>query len=485
MTCTEANILINSATGHETITLSNIIATSIADVHIHVTLKGPDGAVMSSSLIAIIPNTAISSSTISVSDASLLCRGWNFHETFASDISNGGTFDFPSSALPISQWDDKYNDLGISIEDDEWTAGTTSGSGDFYHVHVGKIATSGAKLGYRGSPGTTSHSGNKTVRTSPSGKYYLYNTQTWRLLSSSYAHGLADTSSTVMGQTSTSAWTDIQSHFNWYVITLLVEFTSDGLVPTPYGYTQTDTQSIYNSLEFPIIPCFTLNSSGQVMRGNSYHDYDNIPTCKINIIGSNNNAEGVLYLKNHVSGSSEQLALPIERHLPMYFNNGPVALTFAINWSSANAYTNVTHTQQDDTCKIYINGYNYDWLKFYHFNQGSNKMWHTRTHATFGESSTTFKGINYEKHVFTAPSANATTRSNWGSQWRGQRLQFTTVNHSSGGGTLQVGKYHNFFEMKDCILQNLTSDDIDKQVGDMFEYWGITENTRLYDISIN
>ena len=87
VTCTEANVLINSSTGYETITLSNIIPTSIADVHIHVTLKGPDGTVMSSPLIAIIPNTAISSSAISISDASILCRGWNFHETFASDLS--------------------------------------------------------------------------------------------------------------------------------------------------------------------------------------------------------------------------------------------------------------------------------------------------------------------------------------------------------------------------------------------------------------
>ena len=61
VTVPSGDVTINSAAGHETITVANITATAVDDVYINITLKGPDGAVMSTPLVATVGSGQIQS----------------------------------------------------------------------------------------------------------------------------------------------------------------------------------------------------------------------------------------------------------------------------------------------------------------------------------------------------------------------------------------------------------------------------------------
>ena len=62
VTVPSGDVTINSAAGHETITVANITATAVDDVYINITLKGPDGAVMGSPLVATVVNGHVQAS---------------------------------------------------------------------------------------------------------------------------------------------------------------------------------------------------------------------------------------------------------------------------------------------------------------------------------------------------------------------------------------------------------------------------------------
>ena len=53
------DVTINSATGHETITVDNITATAVDDVYVYITLKASDGVVMTSPLVVTVPSSAV------------------------------------------------------------------------------------------------------------------------------------------------------------------------------------------------------------------------------------------------------------------------------------------------------------------------------------------------------------------------------------------------------------------------------------------
>lgn len=59
VTVPESDTTVDSSTGNETILLQNVIATEVDDVYFYVTLKAPDGKVMASPLLTILPSTAV------------------------------------------------------------------------------------------------------------------------------------------------------------------------------------------------------------------------------------------------------------------------------------------------------------------------------------------------------------------------------------------------------------------------------------------
>jgi hypothetical protein len=80
VTVPSADVTINSATGHEKITLANIVATAVDDVYVNVTLKGPDGAVMSSPLVA----------TVSSGGVAALMTGFRYIKWSTYEVNNYG-----------------------------------------------------------------------------------------------------------------------------------------------------------------------------------------------------------------------------------------------------------------------------------------------------------------------------------------------------------------------------------------------------------
>jgi len=59
VTISSSDVTINSATGYETITLANIVATAVDNVYFYITLNGPDGATMASPATPIISSSAV------------------------------------------------------------------------------------------------------------------------------------------------------------------------------------------------------------------------------------------------------------------------------------------------------------------------------------------------------------------------------------------------------------------------------------------
>lgn len=163
-TVPSSDVAINSATGYETITVGNIIATAVDDIYVNITLKGPDAVVMASALVATVPSSAVKSNLVEP-HASCVLQLSMLYDGYYTTSSNTVTSitpknPFNSSAhltldqnlYPGSTWVVSYPEFGTTSSGFKYLKFTKYLPNEVNKLFQNHVATHGSALAISSTP---------------------------------------------------------------------------------------------------------------------------------------------------------------------------------------------------------------------------------------------------------------------------------------------------------------------------------------------